>query len=480
MKWCIIVSEAPFLMEFLGKTVSVLTKQGDECVLLYSSKYAEYEKVRFFPAGLRAISKVDWLLKYYDSSRQEYGKLSWRVLYGNFDRVGQWPLDYGQSHRRVEQEYQFFDRVFSEECPDAVLYEPPAGVMGELARLVAHRHGIPYLGVGGARIPGRLTVHDSEYTDRRYQETFKKLRMQDITQKERKFAERFVRNFLTHRQLPSYEKVMKVRFTPLQYLRHYMRRLGEVGAPLLRYLAERGKYKRVDFESEHRLRVSLRAPFDLAFAQVRMALQKGMYRKMNAQDIFYLFPLHLQPEASTSVQAMHYSDQAETIRQTAFLLPFPAKLYVKENASAVGTKPAPFYRKIQNIPNAVLIDPTELTPELIRRCRGVITLTGTVGMEAAMAGKPAYALGDVFYEYHPLCRTPGSFKELGEQIRKDYERGVQTGDLQEQNIRFLVSYLRATIPGVVAAASSQNDSNNYPVIAQGLREVVQARKRQKR
>lgn len=481
MKWCIIVGEPPVLMELLGKVSEALLEQGDECVLVYSSKYAEYEKARYFPKGTRNVSKVDWLLEHYNPFYKDYGNLTWRPLYTEFDRAETrgdlWPWGYQDSSRRLAQDYQFFEWLFQEEQPDAILFEPPAGVTAHVAYVLAAKFRIPYLGLVGSRIPERLVVYDSEYTDSRYLETFRKLRLQDISEKELKFADRFIREFLSHKQLPSYEGFLKVRFTPVSYILHYMRRVKQVGGPLWRYMRQRKKFKRVDFESEHSLAAALKAPLELALAQVRTVLQRGLYRSMGAEDNFYLFPVHLQPEASTSVQAMHYSDQAATIRHIASALPFPCKLYVKEHPSALGTKPASFYRKIQNIPNAVLVSPYESTPELVRRCLGVVTLTGTVGMEAVMAGKPVYALGEVFYEYHPLCRTPKNFDELREQILRDYKHGARLEDLQEQNRRFVISYLRNTFSGVEAGALAERDPNNYPEIARELQKTVQEKQR---
>jgi len=477
MKWCIIVNGAPFLTEFLGKLCYSLLKEGDECVLVFTSKIAEYTKRQCFPKEVRTISKVDWCLKHHDFLPKDLKELTWRELYPAFDRMELWPWGYQESVQCLEQEYQFFEQFLQKERPDAILFEPPAGVPGTIAHLLSLRHDIAYLGITESRIAGHLDVYDFQYTDKRYQQTFRTLALKDISIKEKQFAKRFIREFISHKRLPSYFKTGKIRFTLFSYMSHYVARVQEVGGMLLRYLSLRKKFKNIDFESEMRLRVAIKAPFELAFRQVRIALQKRLYGRLKPNDEFYLFPLHLQPEASTSVRAMQYSDQASTILNIAFALPFPCKLYVREHPSAIGKKSNAFYQKIQSIPNVELIAPEENMQKLIVHSQGVITLTGTTGMEAALVGKPAYVLGNAFYSYHPLCRKPKNMDELREYILRDRKEGVLQKNLEEENLRFVVSYARNTILGSTSAATATQDKNQYKRIARELKSIVRMRKK---
>ncbi|MBU1014871.1 hypothetical protein KKI17_00310 [Patescibacteria group bacterium] len=477
MKWCIIVTEAPFLMEFLGKLSLSMLQQGDECVLVFGSKLAEYEKAQYFPEAARTVSKVDWCLEHYNQKREDYKDLTWRPLYANFARMEEWPWRYRASAQRLAQEYQFFEHLLETERPDAILFEPPSGVGAEVAYALSLKYGIPYLGITDSRISGRLDVFDSEYTDKRYLKTFRTVVPKDILQEELRFAARFIRDFLSHKRLPSYLGTGKIRFTLFGYISHYLGRFCETGGSLWRYFKERKKFKDTDFESETRFRTAIRSPARIALSQIRIARQKHFYRRLDPKDEFYVFPLHLQPETSTTVQAMYYSDQIAAIRNIAFQLPFPAKLYVKEHMSALGTKPGSFYKKLQGVPNVVLIAPDESMPELIRRSKGMIVLTGTAGMEAALTGKPTYILGNAFYEYHPLCRKVENFDELREFILADHKNGVSQENLKQVNLRFVVSYLRNTIPGSIVAAQAKQDSNEYQQIVRELRSIAQMRKR---
>ncbi|MDO8470760.1 MAG: hypothetical protein Q7S63_02165 [bacterium] len=476
MKWCIIINGAPFLTEFLGKLSSTFLEQGDECVLVYTSKLAEYGEARYFSSKAHSFSEVDWFLAHYDASRKDYGDLTWRELYPDVDRAGDWPWGYEESARHLAQNYQFFDEFLRREKPDAILFEPPSGSAAQPASFLAATYGIPYLGLIDSRIAGHLDVFDSGFDNVLYRQTFEALKKESISAEEKEFARHFIQEFLSHKRLPSYYGVGKIRFGPLEYVAHYIERVREVGGPLWRYFRERTKFKGVDFESESRLAVAFGAPFALARRQARIATQKSLYEAGDLQDEYYLFPLHLQPESSTSVQAMQYADQVSTIRNIAFSITFPSMLYVKEHPYAVGTKPDSFYREIKSIPNVKLIAPQENIQELIRNSQGVITLAGTAGMEAVLAGKPAYVLGNVFYTYHPFCRTPKNIDELRELILADRRNKIPQENLEEHNLKFVVSYLRNTIPGITTEAMAENDTNDYGQIAHELRRMAQSRR----
>ena len=49
MKCVFLVNNASFLAEFFGKLADQVIKQGDDCLVITSSKIAEYGKKKFFP-----------------------------------------------------------------------------------------------------------------------------------------------------------------------------------------------------------------------------------------------------------------------------------------------------------------------------------------------------------------------------------------------------------------------------------------------
>lgn len=472
MKWCFIVNDAPFLMEFFGRLAHQIVKEGDACLVILTSKISEYTKKQYFPKNAEFISKVDWSIKNFDPEKKEFGELSWRDFYPSFDRVKHPKLDYKEAIDKVLQEYQFFKFVFETEKPDVALSEPPVGIINEVVYYFSKKHGIPFFGFLESRFDERIDVYDLEWTDSRYEPTFEKLRERDVLQGERAFVQEYFDKFLSHKESPSFMKHQKIYFSNLGLIWHYVERIHEIGGVLLRYFRNRRRFRRYDYESEAVFLQRIRTFFAIGKRQFRIFSQKGFFDFLNDDDNFFVFPLHLQPEATTSVLAMYYVDQLNTIRNIAFTLPFPYKLYVKEHPSAVGMQKDSFYAKLKKIPNVVLIAPGENVEQLIKQSSGVIVLTSTVGMEAALAGKPVYVLGNVFYTYHPLCRKVKNFDELRKAIQTDMDRRPDTSNLDSINLRFITSYLRNTLSGSIFSAASDSDINDYPRLYKELGNMI--------
>lgn len=473
MKWCFLVNNANFLSEFLGKVSQQALREGDSCTVVFNSKIAEYEKKRFFPEKASFLSKIDWCIENYDPAKKEFGDFSWRDFLPIFDRFKYFTFDYKKSVEAVSQLYQFFDWIMKTQRPNAFFGEPPAGLFGEMAYYFAKKYHIPFLGVATSRIEERIEIFDSEYTDSRFKKTFLRLKESDISKNESELSSKWLKRFLSHKALPSYTAFGKMSFSQARLFMHYCKRIREMGSIFLRYFWNRGKFKEYDYESEAALWQGVFAPLESEIRQFRVFLRKHLFSRVNKDDAFFLYPLHTQPEASTLVLARYYYNQLYAIHNIAFALPFPYKLYVKEHPAIIKTKPGSFYRALKRIPNVVLISPLENTQALIQKSAGVVTLTSTIGMEAVLAGKPTYVLGNVSYDFHPGCTKVKNFDELEERIRLDMRKPPEDlGDLAIVNVRFITSYLRNTIPGNIASSSSKRDTNDYELIYRRIKERI--------
>lgn len=469
-KWCFLANDASFLMEFLGKLAHQAVQEGDECLVLVNSKIAEFEKLRFFPKEAHIVSKVDWCKKQYDPSRDLTNKLSWKYFFSTFDRY-KTSFNYKKAFDIVSQLYQFTEAMLLKEKPDIIVTEIPSGIHNEIVYKFCNELNIPCIGFTDSLFD-TLALYDKGLTDSRFEQTFSTLRTQDVSQKDVEFIKKWIDLYTSHRKVPGYDKVVKVHFNQLGLLVHYIKRLREVGKILLKYAFSRNKWKDYDFESEAILRHSIEAPFEMERRQFRIRNQRHFYGKIGEQDQFFLYPLQFQPEASSSVMAPYYCNQADTIKNIAFSLPFPFKLYVKEHPMAVGRKPDEFYEFLSRIPNVKLIGFRESAAELIKNCKGVITLSSTMGLEAALTGKPSYVFGDVWYSYHPFCRKIRNFEELGKKLLEDLSHPPDTSNLSDTNVRFVASYWKNTIPGDIATASFEKDTNDYTSILSALRKRI--------
>ena len=474
MKWCILLTNAPNLSEFLGNLSYQVIESGDECIVVANSKIAQYDKKKYFPKDVKIFSKIDWCIKNYKKEYKEFNNLSWKIFFPTFVRKSHFKFfkfNYINSVEIISQIYQFINYILQREKPDLLINESPANIFTEIAYHLCKKYDIPYLGLIDSRIEGRVDIYNLEHTCSKYEESFNKLSFQSISSSEKKFAKDFIKNFISHKQLPSGTNNPLLYFHKINLIKYYSKRVTQVYQPRLYYLKNRKIFKYFDYESEATLKSSFQAPLNALQRKFRSFYQRKIVESINNNDNFFLFPLHFQPEASTSALATYFYDQVNTVKNIAFSLPFPYKLYVKEHPIAIGTRSGYFYKELKKIPNVVLVSPYENVENLIKKSHGVITLTSTIGMETALLGKPVYVLGNVFYSYHPLCRKIDNFDMLRERIKQDLKKKPNLINLEEVNNKFIISYYKNTISGNTFIATSNNDTNNYREIYKNIKKM---------
>lgn len=124
--------------------------------------------------------------------------------------------------------------------------------------------------------------------------------------------------------------------------------------------------------------------------RLRRNRQKGNRYFTPAEQIegdFILFPLHFEPEIATLFLTQY--EQLSFIDIIARQLPLSCRLVVKEHPGMLGQRDWRFFDSVtKRYPNIVFVDPRAGTGHLIKRARAVVSLSGTVIMEALIHGKP--------------------------------------------------------------------------------------------
>ncbi|MBI4705032.1 MAG: hypothetical protein HY744_28330 [Deltaproteobacteria bacterium] len=121
-------------------------------------------------------------------------------------------------------------------------------------------------------------------------------------------------------------------------------------------------------------------------------------RSLDQLGRFVFFPLHLQPEATMLVSAPCFNNQLAVVQAISAGLPAGYRLAVKDHPLISGRRPRSFYQAIMSLPNAHLLAPDVSGSQVVERCAAVVTVKGTVGLEALLRGKPVLALAPVWYE----------------------------------------------------------------------------------
>lgn len=159
-----------------------------------------------------------------------------------------------------------------------------------------------------------------------------------------------------------------------------------------------------------------------------------------------LYAMHFQPEMSTLAQGVYWANQIALIENISKAMPLGYTLIVKEHPVMRGFRPPWQYRHIASLPNVELCDAP--SKEIVKRCDAVLTITGTIAIEALAFGKPSIVFGRHFYNYCNLIRAVQEPEKLHGVlhdllIRKNVPLPEE---FKAQVDRFLLSYLQVLLP----------------------------------
>lgn len=128
----------------------------------------------------------------------------------------------------------------------------------------------------------------------------------------------------------------------------------------------------------------------------------------SAVSRYALFFLQYQPERSSIPEGSSDTFQGESVAKARSFLPSEITLLVKEHQAQInGYKPgflgrsAGFYNWVDSLPNTQTISAFSDSNALIRKSECVFTMTGSVGVEAALGGIPVIHLGSPWWEGMP-------------------------------------------------------------------------------
>ncbi|MDN5768204.1 MAG: hypothetical protein L0H96_21115 [Humibacillus sp.] len=166
----------------------------------------------------------------------------------------------------------------------------------------------------------------------------------------------------------------------------------ESGSEILRLATDRVR----EFVADRGANLQLPKPSDYARlpwlnpAKARLNLREYRDRRWDLLPERYVFlPLHVQPESSADVMGQEWRDQAYTARVLAdALAPLDITVAVKEHANFIWRRDPDYWPPFDAHPNIAAVDPHSDSRELMQHAVFTVTATGTVGLEAGLAGLP--------------------------------------------------------------------------------------------
>lgn len=133
---------------------------------------------------------------------------------------------------------------------------------------------------------------------------------------------------------------------------------------------------------------------------------------------FVIFGLHMQPESSIDVWAPFFSNQQWVIELLSRSIPPTHTLLIKIHKSDIANYPQAQLKQMCAFPGVQLVAPSADTRSFIERADLLIAIQGTMGLEAALIGKPVIMLGDSPVTIFPSASGVGALRDLPSLVRK--------------------------------------------------------------
>jgi hypothetical protein len=388
-----------------------------------------------------------------DELRRRYAKVPWGTVVASERSFTDYSFLLGSSGHRLEKDdyivplvtrfVAFFEQAIVRFKPRAVITGFGDNIFTYIAAIVAEENGIPLFLPQSSFLNEDGVMESGYFGNTRYLESFAMIRRyldmrsRPLTTEERRRAERFVDVLL------SYEGNKTLSY--IYQHKDYEKPVTPQIANLLSYLRDNAsKDRNVEFYKISAGR-KLHANFLRVYRLWRLRnFIVSQHAEIPSESV--LLAMHFQPEASTLVNGIWYSNQIALVETLSKALPLGYTLVVKEHPRGRGMRPLWQYRHIAGLHNVIISDAP--SKEIVRRCQMVVSVSGSIGLEALALDKPVLMLGRTFHTFNTLYYRIRSIEELPSifyrvLVEREFE---QLEGRQEEIFKFFLAYLDAMYP----------------------------------
>lgn len=165
---------------------------------------------------------------------------------------------------------------------------------------------------------------------------------------------------------------------------------------------------------------------------------------------YILFFFAHQPESVTTSAAQEYVDQWKIVEELAIHAPSDINIVIKDHPFGYGWRGKEYFERLLRLPNVKMAPVNYPGKELIKNAEAVLTINGSVGLEAMMYGVSSFTLGDAWYS-HPeyiqnLKKPTDIFPKLSDPPLTDQEKRNVLLAAYRASVDFKVEYTPEVTP----------------------------------
>lgn len=229
----------------------------------------------------------------------------------------------------------------------------------------------------------------------------------------------------------------------------------------------RGLNKYIEFSFLFIFKQYLRKRFNM------LVLPKSWLLRDPPKKPFIFFGLHMQPETTIDVYAPFFSNQLNTIEIIARAIPPTHYLLVKLHISDADNYSRKTLKYIKNLPAVKLVAPDVSSKKFIYSSSAIITITGNMGLEGALLGKPVIIFGKKNYEHFPTVTRVGDIIELPDLVvRKLKEKKPSRDLIITAYAHYLKPYFKASDNNWKRLETLDEEKNGFVELFQALEKYI--------
>ena len=422
------------LQEKIPIKIYAIIDQGQQPKEFYQKqKFVKFEKIWHYTDFVKPFSKPN--IKYLKKIEDEFQINLWKIAYSDpvfFVFNGKSNFEEDEILSLVENDCKLFENVIKEINPDFLEIHTAGQKQVNILREMCMSKQIKILQYGSAKFGLRIQIsQDYDILDE-----FKETPQIAIDEKlTTEFLEELKKEL---NLLKYYKKVAKN--TKNKKKEFFIKTFSNITK-----IKKESSKQYVNFKNQNIIKIYLKIIKDnISKIQRKKFLDKNAIKEIPKDEKFVIFPLHMQPEHTTSVITPFFTDQISIIRNIARSLPVDYFLYVKEHPS-MGTylywRDIEYYKKIQDMPNVRLIHPDVNSLSLYEKSRLILTVNGSASTESLLLKKPAIVFANVSSMITDTVTKVETIEKLPEIIKKSLEKKIEGIGSK----RFFVQKLNETI-----------------------------------
>jgi hypothetical protein len=163
-------------------------------------------------------------------------------------------------------------------------------------------------------------------------------------------------------------------------------------------------------------------------------------RKAIPEEPFLAFFMHYQPEVPTTSAAPRWVNHEVTIEQLAVNAPSWLKILAREHPAGYGTRGKNYFGPLKRLPNVILCHPIVNPYEIISKAEVVVTVSGSVGLEAIILNKKVAVLGRPFYSVYNGVKKLNYPEDVFAHLK---DKSWKPEEMVREKSDFIASYMQS-------------------------------------